>query len=149
MDRLYSYILHSCHDPMLAEDAVAETFQHALEHLHAFEWRGRPLSSWLYRIATNVLAAHYRRPPLFPAGTATPEVPDAGPGPEQSVVGKERRQEVHAAVAALPLLQRQVIVLRYGHRLPIREIARSLGRSEGAIKQHLHRAQRRLQRRLA
>lgn len=149
VDALYRYVLHCCGDPLLAEDIVAETFQRALEHVQHFEWRGVPMSAWLYRIASNALAAHYRRHTLPAADLMEVTVPDTGPGPEQAVVRRERCQEVRAAVAALPLLQRQAILLRYGHDLPLKEIALILGRSEGAIKQHLHRAQDTLRQRLA
>ena len=53
---------------------------------------------------------------------------------------------MRAAVAALPVLQRQVVVLRYRHDLQHKEIARILGCSEGTSKQLLHRARMRLRR---
>lgn len=149
VDSIYSYVLHCCHDPILAEDIVAETFLRAIEHLPRFEQRGVPISAWLYRIATNVTAAHYRRAPALPwDGYDHDTMPDERPGPEYAVLGDERRHEVRAAVAALPLTQRQAIALRYGRDLSYKEIAHALGRSEGAIKQHLHRAHSTLQRRL-
>src|SRR5690348_16109619 len=42
VDRIYSYVLHCCRDPILAEDIVAETFLHAIEYLPRFEQRGVP-----------------------------------------------------------------------------------------------------------
>jgi RNA polymerase sigma-70 factor (ECF subfamily) len=141
VDRLYRYALRCCGEPALAEDIVAETFRRALEHWPGFEWRGVPVAAWLYRIAGNLLAAHYRcaaAVPLDPAIQAT--LPDRAEGPERSVLRAERRREVRDAVATLPLAQRQAIVLRYGENLPLREIAVVLGRSEGAAKQCLHRA---------
>jgi RNA polymerase sigma-70 factor (ECF subfamily) len=141
VDRLYRYALHCCGDPDLAEDIVAETFRRALEHWPGFEWRGVPVAAWLYRIASNLLAAHYRRVPALPfdpAGQAL--IAEGAAGPEQTVLRAERRREVRAAVAALPLCQRRAILLRYGEGLPLKEIALALGRSEGATKQCLHRA---------
>lgn len=149
VDRIYSHVLHCCRDPILAEDIVAETFLHAIEHLPRFEQRGVPISAWLYRIASNVTAAHYRRAPALRWDGHDHEArPDERPGPEHAILWDERRHEVRAAVAALPLTQRQAITLRYGQDLSYKEIAHALGRSEGAIKQHLHRAHSTLQRRL-
>ncbi len=141
VDRLYRYALRCCGEPALAEDIVAETFRRALEHWTDFEWRGTPIAAWLYRIAGNVIAAHYRHAPALPlTPAANSTLADGMAGPEQTVLRAERQREVRAAVATLPLVQRQAILLRYGEDLPIREIALALGRSEGATKQCLHRA---------
>lgn len=151
-DGLYRYVLHRCGDPDLADDIVAETFCRAVESLPRFAWRGVPMSSWLYRIARNALASHYRRAGPGPAQRyaleAAPELPDEGLGPEQAVIRAEYCREVQAAVAALPLLHQQIIALRYGQGLRFHEIARRLGRSEGAIKQHLRRARETMRQRL-
>ena len=132
-DGLYAYALHVVHDPTVAEDVVAETFQRVLEHLPRYQWRGLPLSAWLYRIARNAIASRYRRAPLL-ALAAPPEVPEAALGPEALVLQGEHRREVRAAVSRLPLRQQHAVVLRYSHDLPYREIARILGQSEGAAK---------------
>lgn len=149
-DRIYSYALRCRHNPMMAEDIVATTFQRALENLPSLDWPGVPASAWLYRVASNQLAAHYRRRQTLPLDdTLYADVPDEGGGPEHRLVRGERGREVRAAVATLPLLQRQAIVLRYGHGLRYKEIALILGRSEGTIKQIVHRALLKLRERLA
>jgi RNA polymerase sigma-70 factor (ECF subfamily) len=149
-DRIYSYALRCCHNPTMAEDIVATTFQRALEHLPSFDWRGVPISAWLYRVASNQLAAHYRRRQTLPLDdTFYAAQPDEDGGPEHRLVQGERGRDVCAAVATLPLLQRQAIVLRYGHGLRFKEIALILGRSEGTIKQVVHRAHLKLRERLA
>ena len=148
VDPIYAYALHSLRDRAAAEDVVAETFQRALEHLDRYEWRGVPFSAWLYRIASNAIATHYRRLPVEPLDAAG-HVLDSAVGPEQAALRGERQREVQAALATLPLPQRQVLSLRYGHELSVEAIALILGRSTGATKQLLHRARRAVQRRLA
>src|SRR5579862_9633912 len=61
VDAIYTFAYHRLRDTTHAEDVAAETFQRALEHIGRFEWRGVPFSAWLYRIASNVIAARYRR----------------------------------------------------------------------------------------
>lgn len=56
----------------------------------------------------------------------------------------ERRALVHSAVARLPDVQRQVVVLRFGHERSCREVAEQLGKSEAAVKQLTYRAVNRL-----
>ena len=63
VDAIYAYALHRVRDGTVAEDVVAETFHRALENLGRYEWRGVPFSAWLYRIASNVIAARYRHEP--------------------------------------------------------------------------------------
>lgn len=147
VDAIYAYALHRLRDRTAAEDVVAETFHRALENLDRYEWRGVPFSAWLYRIASNVIAARYRHETPLPLDAAL-SVYDEEIGPEGSLLVGERRSEVRAAVAALPPEQQQAVILRYGQDLRNKEIAYIMGRSEGAIKQLLHRAMQNLQRRL-
>jgi RNA polymerase sigma-70 factor (ECF subfamily) len=148
VDRLYSYACRCLRDRMAAEDVVAETFQRALEHLPRYEWRGRPFSAWLFRIASNAIAGRSRR---ATAGSdhALPDVADCALGPEAMLLRTERRRAVIHAVLTLPLPQRQVVLLRYGEELRHKDIARIVGRSEGAVKAQLHRALHALARKLA
>lgn len=148
VDHIYSYALHCLHDRMAAEDVVSETFGRAFENLARYEWRGVPVSAWLFRIASNAIVSHYRRMSTLPLDAAV-YLQDGGPGPEEALLRSERQREVRAAVAALPLSQQQAVSLRYGQDLSYREIALILGRTEGTVKQLLHRARRGMQRRLA
>lgn len=111
-----------------AEDLTAEVFHQALASLRNFKWQGAPFLSWLYGIAANVLAA-YRG--------------NLGRNPEQleedwekgGTDEIERRAMLAQLVELLLPDQRTVIVRRFIEQRSIRDIARELGRSEGAIKQ--------------
>ena len=61
------------------------------------------------------------------------------PGSEESVLARERRQRVLAALQSLPRRQREVLALRYYAELSEAEIARTLGISAGAVKSHASR----------
>lgn len=136
-------------DRTVAEDIVAETFHRALEHIRQFEWRGVAFSAWLYRIASNAVAARYRREPAFTVEDDLDSVLEPEPGPELALTELEWKAELLAAVRALPPEQQQVVLLRFGQELRNKEIARIMERSEGAVKALLHRALIALQRRLA
>lgn len=66
------------------------------------------------------------------------------PGAEESVLGRERRAAVLAALDELPRRQREVIALRYYLDLSEREIAEALDISTGAVKSHASRGAARL-----
>jgi hypothetical protein len=42
------------------EDVTSQVFERALRSIERFEWRGVPLSAWLFRSASNALADHWR-----------------------------------------------------------------------------------------
>jgi RNA polymerase sigma factor (sigma-70 family) len=74
--------------------------------------------------------------------------PVAGPSAESTVLEREEKRSVVAALATLPWRQRQVLVLRYYADLSESDIAATLGISRGAVKSHASRGVAALTRRL-
>ncbi len=143
VDRVYAYAWQCLHDRLAAEGAVTETFHRAVQNVSRHDWRDLPVTAWLFQIASHVIAARYRQPATLPR-EATGELRDRVPEPAAQVLRAEQPRALQMAVAALPLLQQQVLSLYYGQDLCDREIAVILERSEGTIKQALYRARRRL-----
>jgi RNA polymerase sigma-70 factor (ECF subfamily) len=129
VDRVYAYVSRRAGSRAVAEDITSAVFEQALANLPRFEWRGAPFAAWLFRIAANALADHWRG-----EGRASheppPEVPD-----EREHQDLERRLTVFQLVDRLPEAQRQVIEMRFVEGRGIREIAAALDRTEGAVKQ--------------
>jgi len=130
-------------DPDLAEDVVQDTFIRAFFSLERF--RGTTMRAWLLRIAHNAaldqLRARARRPtvPLEQAGEHA-----AFDLPESSIEQAGLRAALEAALAALPVEQRAVVVLADVEGLPYEEIAQALGLPLGTVKSRLARARVRL-----
>jgi RNA polymerase sigma-70 factor (ECF subfamily) len=133
-DRVYAYVARRVTTRSDAQDLTAEVFQQALANLGRFEWRGIPFAAWLYRIAANAVTDHYHR---IVRDQNVP--PDLDPGREE-YESAERRASLYRAVRGLPADQRRVIEMRFAEDRSIAEIARVLGRSEGAVKQLQFRA---------
>jgi RNA polymerase sigma-70 factor, ECF subfamily len=133
-DRVYAYIARRVDDRSDAEDVTSEVFHHALAHLEQFEWRGVPFVAWLYRIAANALADRYAK------ATREPETPATAENEDAAVDDVERRAMLSQLVNRLPPEQRRVVMARFVEQRSIREIARELQRSEGAVKQLQFRA---------
>jgi RNA polymerase sigma-70 factor, ECF subfamily len=148
VDAIYSYAINRVGDKAMAEDIVSETFHRALENIHTFEWRGVAFSAWLYRIASNAIAAKFRREPATTGDEDLDHLLEMEPGPELVITTLEWKADMMAAVRALPGDQQQVILLRFGQDLRNKDIARVMQRSEGAVKALLHRALTSLHRRL-
>ena len=128
-ERVYAYVLRRAGDRGEAQDITADVFQQALANIGRFEWRGVPFAVWLYRIAANAVADHFQRLSR-PAPAPPPES-----STDESYEDVERRAELFRSVDRLPPDQRRVIVMRFAEEKSIREVARELGRSEGAVKQ--------------
>lgn len=60
-DRIFNYIYRQTDDEQLTADLASQTFLNALRNASSFEYRGVPVSAWLYRIASNEVNKHYRR----------------------------------------------------------------------------------------
>ena len=110
---------------------TAATFAKGLEELPRFEWRGVPYSSWLYRVASNLVARQRRRPAWI---ELAPGLASDEPSPLDEVEKSDRVAEVRAAVRSIPDDQRQAVALRFAGEMHNREIAEIMGRSEGAVK---------------
>lgn len=61
VDAIHRFVLRRCGDRELAEDLTAATFERALAGLDRFRWHPSGVAPWLFRIASNQLADHYRR----------------------------------------------------------------------------------------
>lgn len=110
-ERLVRMAYAWCHDAALAEDLVQLTIEKALRSSSQLREEGK-LRAWLLAILANSLRDHLResREHLDLDAVADLVVCD-GPTPEESRVSAELVGRVRAAVAALPLGQRQVVTL--------------------------------------
>ncbi|HOL73066.1 MAG TPA: sigma-70 family RNA polymerase sigma factor [Bryobacteraceae bacterium] len=133
-----------------AEDMVQETFLRAYRQLNRFDSRAK-FSTWLYVIAANcsldLIRARKRRQESE-AEVAPPEFRAEGPSPERLAQSREIRERLAAAMDELSDLERTAFVMRHFEGVPIEEIARALGRPNGAARHSVFRAVEKLRRAL-
>jgi len=138
-ERVYAFIARRVGDRDAAEDLTSDTFHKALANLRRFEWRGVPFAAWLLRIAGNAIADRAQRTGRELAVDDPPELgADASALVDLEEV--EHRARLFRLVEQLPADQRRVIAMRFAEEKSIREIAETLGRTEGAVKQLQFRA---------
>lgn len=145
---IYRYVMSRMGNPTEAEDITQEVFLRVAENIHRFEWRPDvPFSAWLYRIAQNQIITHHRRAASRPSGVSADDldVEDSRPGPESIVEYTFTVQELADACRKLPAAQRDVISLRFGSDLSVRETAEILGKTENNVKVLQHKAIQKLQ----
>jgi RNA polymerase sigma-70 factor, ECF subfamily len=145
---LYSYAYYRLGNHHDAEDLVEQTFLQAYRHFERAqrESDGRPLRPWLLRIAHNLAANHYRYRSRRPQSSLEAGEELAAPhSTEELVSGREELGRVLEGIKRLPGDRREALIMRFALAMDNREIARALGRSEGATKVLIHRALRQLE----
>ncbi|HEY1457440.1 MAG TPA: RNA polymerase sigma factor [Solirubrobacteraceae bacterium] len=149
---VYSYAYYRVGDHHDAEDLTEQTFLQAYRHFERAqrESDGRPLRPWLIRIAHNLAANLYRdrsRKPSSPIDdTTTLTAPHST---EDLVEGRDELGRILHGVGQLPEDRREALIMRFALGMDNREIARALGRSDGATKVLIHRAIKQLESMLA
>ena len=142
LDAIYRYAYYRVGDAKDAEDITEQVFLKAGEALPGYKQLGNPFTSWLYRIAHNVIVDHHRRQkPTVPM----PLPEKAGweskqPTSLEQVIEAEEAAALSSAIARLSEEQQQVITLRFIEGLNHAEVARIMDKSEGACRVIQHRA---------
>lgn len=148
-DSVYRYVRVQVDSAQLAEDLCEGAFLAALESLGRYRSGRGGVRAWIMRIARNDVLDHFRRArritfaPLDEAEGATAEG-----GPEEHSVREDEAERLRRAVGTLPDAQREVLLLKFAGGLSNAEVARVLGRTEGAVKALQHRALQALEARM-
>jgi len=148
--RIYSYLYYKVGDPDVAEDLSGEVFERAVKNIRQFRSRGSGLAGWLTRIAQNLAHDHHRRRysrPPDPLELNESWISD-GLDPSRQVLSQESAAYLHQALQKLTPQQRDVILLRFIAQMRTPEVAKIMGKTEGAIKALQHRALASLRREL-
>jgi RNA polymerase sigma-70 factor (ECF subfamily) len=148
---VYAYVVRRTRDRNEAEDLTAEVFHKALRSLPRFKWTGAPFAAWLFRIASNMISDRAKRAAregILGSDQSGPEIR----APQSQQADLEQSEDSAALFRLVDRLaedQRLVLRMRFAEERSISEIAQTLGRSEGAIKQLQFRALENVRKRLA
>ncbi|MEU6802097.1 RNA polymerase sigma factor [Streptomyces neyagawaensis] len=137
-----------------AEDVAQEVFAQLWTSPYGFDARRGSLRTWLSMLAHRRAVDWVRREARHRKDTHADDselhaIPDAGPGPHETVVDRERSLLLHTALAELPRTQREVVHLAYFAGRTYRQAAVELGIPEGTAKTRLRSALRKLAESLA
>jgi RNA polymerase sigma-70 factor (ECF subfamily) len=138
-ERLFRFLVTRCTSRADAEDAMQDAFVNAYRYLGSYDPRWQ-FSTWLYRIAIRNAAQNAKR-----QSTVEAEVGEDVPDILQECIQAAERENLW--LTAKRLLSEDVYAamwLRYAEDLPMKEIARALGRSQSWTRVALLRARRRL-----
>ena len=162
---LYNFFFRLTMDEALSEDLTQNLFYRVLRYRQSFEPASGSFRSWVYRMARNVHADHFRQKQRVPGGMrGTEPFPDAvsgsGEGDERVSGGADKRvdrvagedfpysedqfKQLDAAMARLTSDQREILVLSRYQGLKYDEISKIKDLSVPAIKVQVYRALRQL-----
>jgi RNA polymerase sigma-70 factor (ECF subfamily) len=145
---VYSYAYYRVGNHHDAEDLTEQAFLQAYRHFERAlaESNGRPLRPWLIRIAHNLASNYHRDRARRPQAALDAIEPPSDPhGTEQIVEGRERLREVMTKLDDLSEERREALIMRFALGMSNREIARAMGKTDGATKVLIHRAIKQLE----
>ncbi|MBI2638010.1 sigma-70 family RNA polymerase sigma factor [Candidatus Peregrinibacteria bacterium] len=136
---IFNYILYRVgFNRDTAEDLTSDIFLKAFQAFDSYD-RNRPFKTWIFTIAHNHLVNYYAAKknvlPLEEAVEVVKEVPATETLDEKMLVSK-----ILHLISKLPVAQQELVTLRYVNDLGNEEIARIVGKEEGAVRTALSRA---------
>ena len=140
---LFSFLAYRTGDRVLAQDLLADAFEHALRARRRFDRRRGSHKTWLYAIALNLLRDHARR-----AAAERRAIERLEQAPvaltDRRLAAVIQRDELAAALAGLSDEEREAIALRFGADLTVPEMAAALGEKLTTVEGRVYRALRKL-----
>jgi len=129
-DRVYSYILYTIKDDVLANDIFQETFMKVIRTLKRgrYNEEGKFLP-WVNRIAHNLIIDHFRRNQKYPTTSGGENfdifeiISDDRLNVEEQVVKDQILSDVKELIHHLPADQKEVLMMRMYFDLSFKEIA--------------------------
>ncbi|MFH1904100.1 MAG: RNA polymerase sigma factor [bacterium] len=158
MEKTYSIAYALTGNSEDAKDISQEAFLRVFHSLETFKGKSS-FNTWLHRIVINLCNDHYRQKSRFKFMFWHKDDEDAPErnietifmpksmdnNPRDKASESELNEKLNNAISKLPLKQKTVFILKNFDGLLIKNIARTLGCTEGTVKSHLHRACRKLQ----
>ena len=151
-ERLHRFLLRQLRDPGVADEVFQDTWQRVVAA--GADWRpDAAFATWLYRIARNGIADHWRarqyRPPApVDADQRSLRIEDPDT-PELRMDAFQRSRDLQRELDALPDDQREVVLLRLEQEFTLEEIGHITGVGRETVKSRLRYAMDKLRAALA
>ena len=135
---VYDFLVRTTGQPAVAEDLVQDVFERILKFRDTYRGEAgfRP---WMFRIACNARADHYRRQGPTMPWTEELDPEDTAAGPEKALENASDTARLQRALLTLRADKRDLIVLARYSELKYETIAELLGVDVGTIKVRVHR----------
>ena len=143
---LYRYFIRQVNDPATANDLYQGAWEKIIKARNKYR-PASPFKVWMYRIAHNHLIDHYRR--VRPTDPVEPDtLSDRQSDVTEAVIESEQKDMLRAGISALPMEQRNTLLLQLESGLKMTEIAKVTGVGRETVKSRLRYAVNTLKRSL-
>ena len=132
---IFRYISFRVTDQKVTEDLTSEVFTRLLSALRDKSAPQNTLRGWLYGVASRVVSDHFRQMNRAEEVALSDMLPDKQASLEEKMSQKLSAEALREALHHLTEEQQRVLALRFGLGMRIREVAETMGKSEGSIKQ--------------
>ncbi|WP_321915096.1 RNA polymerase sigma factor [Paraburkholderia sp. J11-2] len=152
LPRLIALATRMLGDRSEAEDVAQEAFVRIWKQAPAWRTGEAKFDTWLHRVALNLCFDRLRgrrEETVDDVHAMSEPAPDPAGSPDQQIEARTRDERVRAALAALPVRQREALVLTYYQELSNLEAAGLMDISVDALESLLARARRTLRAQLA
>jgi RNA polymerase sigma-70 factor (ECF subfamily) len=136
VDQIFRYIYYKVGNFTEAQDLTGQTFLKSFENIDSYQMRDVAFSSWLYRIAHNLVVDFFRRESKrenVPIEEQPPTPSNRG-NPVETVLADLESERLYRAMGKLTHNQREVLVLKFIDNLSNNQVAEIMGISVGAVK---------------
>jgi RNA polymerase sigma-70 factor (ECF subfamily) len=135
MERIYRFVYFRVEDQQTAEDITSQVFLKAWSNLDRFSFNRTPYLAWLYTIAHNAVIDHYRTRKVSAAlDDVQLSQQDHAEAVENEIDLSSEMKTIKTALQTLTEDQQKVLTLKFIEGMSNNEIARQLGKREGAIR---------------
>ncbi|MCL5016322.1 MAG: sigma-70 family RNA polymerase sigma factor [Patescibacteria group bacterium] len=136
LPKIYRFVLVKVGRREEAEDLTHQAFLKAWQNISKYEYKGYSFGSWLYRIARNTVYDYYRQ---AKSELGIEDADNLGLLIVESDIEHETEKRIALGrivkhLKKLKGVEEDVLIMRFVNDMPIKEVAATLGKSEGAIK---------------
>jgi RNA polymerase sigma-70 factor (ECF subfamily) len=145
---IFRFIMSRCGEENVAGDICSQVFLKAMQKIKGYEFKGVPFSAWLYRVASNEVAQHYRNTKKLRVVSAEEtQIEDIVEEMDFDNYGAYREVMLEVLEELKPI-DLQLIEMRFFEKRPFKEIADILGLSESNAKVKTYRILERLKKKI-
>ncbi len=144
VEKIYRFVFFKVNDEAMAQDITAETFTRLWQEISQEKEVKNP-SAFLFKVARNLIFDYYRTKDHNPINLDNVDtLPDTNLDIEKKSVQNDDMRIVLTAMDKLKDDYRVALSMYYIEQEPISEVAKALGKSDGAARVTIHRAMRQL-----
>jgi len=144
--RLFFFLRRRCQSEADIEDLIQEAFLRAFRSIDRYDPRWK-FSTWLYTTAVRLAISRHRSRTAASLPLDAETAVSRSPGPQEALIRKdesERAANIWELARTLKASEYEALWLRYAEEMPVKDIARTMKKSEVGIRALLHRSRLKL-----